>query len=110
LKFPVANDAPAADITAKIKKDKNNNYEIEVIAIHLAGAGRLNPPKNNYSVWIIAENGETKNIGQLSHKNAKKSVLLTTTPFSVKEIFITAENQANLNYPSGKEISRVNVN
>lgn len=105
-KFPVSNDAPAADITAKKTQDKQNNYKIEVIARNLAEASRLNPPKSNYSVWIVAENGTTKNIGQLTNENAKKAVLQATTPFNVREIFITAEEQGNLNYPSGTEISR----
>lgn len=110
IKFPISKDAPAADITALIKQDKYNNYKIEVVALNLANANRLNPPKNNYSVWIVAENGEIKNIGQLTQKNAKKAVLETSTPFNIEEIFITAEDQANLNTPSGKEISRIKVN
>ena len=89
---------------------KNKNYMIEVTAKNLAEAIRLNPPKNNYSVWIVAENGTTKNLGQLVNKNAKKASLKTTTPFNVKEIFITAEEQGNLNYPSGIEISRTTFN
>lgn len=109
-KFPVSNDVPAADITAKKTQDKNNNYVIEVIARNLAEARRLNPPKNNYSVWIVAEDGTTKNLGQLAHKNAQKAVLKTTTPFNVKEIFITAEDQGDLNYPLGKEICRTTFN
>lgn len=105
-KFPVSSTAPAADITAKKKQDKHNNYEIELTAKNLAEANRLNPPKNNYSVWIVVENGATKNVGQLTHKNAKKITFKTVTPFNVKEIFITAEDQGNLEYPSGIEISR----
>jgi hypothetical protein len=108
--FPVSNTVPAADITAKKKQDKNKNYVIEVTASNLAEPSRLSPPKNNYSVWIIAENGSIKNLGQLINKNAKKAVLKTSTPFNVKEIFITAEDQGNSNYPSGTEISRTAFN
>ncbi len=108
--FPVSSTVPAADITATKKKDKNKNFVIEVTAINLAEASRLNPPKNNYSVWIVVENGITKNVGQLINKNAKKATLKTTTPFNVKEIFITAEEQGNLNYPVGTEISRTTFN
>lgn len=106
-KFPVSNSVPAADISVKKKQDKNNNYIIEIVARNLAEASRLNPPKNNYSVWIVAENGTTKNVGQLNNKNVKQAVLKTVTPFNVKEIFITAEDQGNLNYPAGTEISRM---
>ena len=109
-KFPILNTVPAADITAKKKQDKNKNYMIEVTAKNLAEAIRLNPPKNNYSVWIVAENGTTKNLGQLVNKNAKEASLKTTTPFNAKDIFITAEEQGNLNYPSGIEISRTTFN
>ena len=109
-KFPVSSTVPAAEITAKIKQDKNKNYVIELTARNLAEASRLNPQMNNYSVWIVEVNGTTKNVGQLTNKNAQKVVLKTVTPFNVKEIFITAEEQGNLSYPAGIEISRTTFN
>lgn len=109
-KFPVSDITPAANITAKMKQDKNNNNVIEVTANHLAEASRLNPPRNNYSVWIISDNGMVKNVGQLINKNAEKASLTTTTPFDVREIFITAEDSGNLSYPAGIEISRTTFN
>jgi PBP1b-binding outer membrane lipoprotein LpoB len=108
-KFPVSNAVPAADITVKKKQDKNNNFLIEVTAVNLAEASRLNPPKNNYSVWIVTDNGSTKNIGQLQNQNAKKAVLKAVTPFTVSEVFITAEDHGDLVYPSGTEISRTSI-
>lgn len=110
VKFPVSSSVPAADITVKKKQDKNDNYVIEVTARNLAEPSRLSPPKHNYSVWIVTENGSIKNLGQLINKNAKKATLETITPFDVKEIFITAEEQGNSNYPSGTEISRTTFN
>ncbi|MFN3757392.1 MAG: hypothetical protein ACK4RM_10580 [Flavobacterium sp.] len=105
-KFPVSGSVPAADITAQKKQDKNNNFTIEVTAKNLADAQRLNPPRNNYSVWIVTEDGITKNIGQLSNRNARTAVLKAVTPFNFREIFVTAENQGDLTFPSGTEISR----
>lgn len=105
-KFPVSATVPGAEITASKKQDKNNNYIIEITARNLADPGRLNPPKKNYSVWLVEENGSTRNAGQLSSRGGKKTVLEVSTPFNVKEIFITAEEQGNLNYPAGTEISR----
>ncbi len=105
-KFPTSDVAPASVITAKKTQDKNKNYLIEVTAKSLASADRLNPPKNNYSVWIVTRDNETKNIGQLNIKNAQTATLKTSTPFDVKEIFITAEDQGNNSYPQGIEISR----
>lgn len=109
-KFPTSSIVPAAEIVAKMKQDKNKNYAIEIVAKNLASPDRLSPPKNNYSVWIVTEKNETKNLGQLINKNAKKAVLKTTTPFHVVEIFITTEERGDSSYPSGDEISRVTFN
>lgn len=105
-KFPVSGVVPAATIKAKKKQDKNNNFIISVSAKDLASPSRLSPSKNVYVVWIDTKNG-VKNIGQLANKNAGKSVLETLTVFEPEEIFITAEEQGNVSYPSGTEISRV---
>ncbi len=109
-KFPISNTVPAAEIVAKIKKDKNKNYGIEIVAKNLASPDRLSPPKNNYSVWIVTEKNGTKNLGQLINKNAKKAVLKTITPFKIVEIFITTEERGNISYPDGDEISRITFN
>lgn len=105
-KFPVSNKVPAAVITVKKKTDRHNNYTIEITARNLASAYRLNPPKKNYSVWGVTYNNNVRNLGQLKVTNAKKSILRTMTPFEMKEIFITAEDQGNLKYPGAYEISR----
>jgi hypothetical protein len=109
-KFPISNTVPAAEITATKKQDKNKNFTIELTAKNLAEASRLSPQMKNYSVWIVADNGTTKNIGQLNNNNAKKAVLKAVTPFNVNEIFITAEEQGDLSYPSGVEIARTTFN
>jgi len=105
-KFPVSTTVPAAEITATKKMDRNKNYVIQLTAKNLAEASRLDVPMKNYSVWIVVDNGTTKNIGQLINKNAQTAVLKTTTPFNVDEIFITAEEKGDLSYPQGVEISR----
>lgn len=106
VKFPVSNLVPAAEISATKKKDKNNNYGIKVTTRYLANPNRLNPPKNFYVVWIVTDNNQIKNIGQLIQKGSKKVVLTTTTPFAVKEIFITAEDRGDVTYPGNTEITR----
>ncbi|OFY37134.1 MAG: hypothetical protein A2W91_01620 [Bacteroidetes bacterium GWF2_38_335] len=97
-------------MTATKKQDDNKNYVIELTAKNLAEANRLNPQMNNYSVWIVIDNGTTKNIGQLTNKNGQKAVLVAVTPYDVKEIFITAEEKGDLSYPAGVEISRTKFN
>ena len=108
-KFPVSSVTPAAEITAKKKQDNNNNYVIEVTAKNLASANRVDPSKKNYNVWIVTDNNGTKNAGMLVNKNAKTATLKTSTPYDVKEIFITAEDQGDYSYPVGVEISRTTL-
>jgi hypothetical protein len=104
-KFPVSSVTPAAQIKATKKLDKQKNYKITVTAENLASADRLTPPRHNYVLWIMTKDG-IKNLGQLQHKNAKKSSLTTVTPFNPTEVILTAEDAANISYPQGIEISR----
>ena len=108
-KFPVSSTAPAADISAKKKTDSNKNITLEITSRNLASPDRLNPSGKNYSIWIVTKEYGVKNAGQLMIKNAKKSTFKTTTPFDFDEIFITVENQGDLKYPTGTEISRTKI-
>jgi hypothetical protein len=108
-KFPVSSVTPAADISAKKGIDNQKNFTLVIVAENLATAQRLNPPGNNYSVWIQTKNLGIKNVGQLNVENAKKTTFETTTAFDFYEVFITVENQGNLNYPQGKEIGRIKI-
>ena len=105
-KFPVSTVAPAAVITAKKTLDKNKNYVVELVALNLTSPERLNPPKNHYNVWIVTEQNEYKNLGQVMNANAKKVVFRTLTPFNPKEIILTAEDEGNRPVPTGIEIAR----
>lgn len=106
VKFPVSDVAPAADITATVKKDKQNNYAIKVTADNLASVERLSPPMETYVVWIVTSENGINNIGQLQNKNAKKATLKTLSVHQPLEIFITAESDGTVSYPSGVEIAR----
>lgn len=105
-KFPISGITPGAEITAKMKKDKNNNFRIFIEANYLASAERLSPPKKTYIIWILTKDNSIKNIGQLKSKSSKKSTFETLSSFKPVEIFITAENEGDLSIPSGTEISR----
>lgn len=107
--FPVSSLVPAADISAKKKTDSNKNITLEITAKNLASPDRLNPSGNNYSVWIVTEEHGIKNVGQLIIDNAEKSTLKTVTPFDFDELFITVENQGDLKYPTGTEVSRTRI-
>lgn len=107
IKFPTSSVVPAATISAKKSVDKQKNISLEITAENLASAERLDPPGNNYSIWIVTKDHEVKNLGQLNIENAKKTVYTVVTPYDFDEIFITVEDQGDLDYPRGVEISRI---
>ncbi len=108
-KFPTSSVVPAANITAKKRVDNQKNFSLEITSQNLASPDRLNPPGSNYSVWIVSKEHGTKNVGQLIVENGKENKFKTVTPFDFDEIFITVENQGDLQYPRGVEIARTRL-
>ena len=56
---------PAAQGNVKIKKDKNENYAIDLSVRHLSPPERLVESRNAYVVWAKTERNGLKNLGQL---------------------------------------------
>ena len=112
-KFVFSNSAivPAAEGTIKIKKDKNDNYEVNLSVRNLAPADNLIESRNTYVLWANTNGNGIKNLGQLKNETgifskALKSELNTATPFQPESFFITAENRADINYPDGQVIMK----
>lgn len=104
--FSTSSVVPAAEGSVKIKKDGNGNYKIDLNVIRLAEANRLNPAKETYVVWMNTEQNGIKNIGQLKTSSGflsktLKSSLNTVTSFKPIGFMITAEDDANIQYPTG---------
>ncbi|HET9055756.1 MAG TPA: hypothetical protein VFN30_02795 [Chitinophagaceae bacterium] len=102
--FGVSSVVPAAKGSVKIGTDKNKNYLISVNVMHLADPSRLTPTKNVYVVWMVTENGTTRNLGQLKISTGflsktLKGSLKTVTPFEPISFFITAEDDASTQFP-----------
>ena len=74
-KFPTSSVVPAANISVMKKIDNQKNFTLEITSQNLASSERLNPPGNNYSIWIVPKDYGVKNVGQLNVENAKKILL-----------------------------------
>ncbi|WP_432713620.1 hypothetical protein [Pedobacter sp.] len=104
VRFQTSTVVPGADAKVIISKDDNKNNVIEMTVTNLADPTRLSPPKKTYVVWMQTANSGIKNIGQLISEtsyfsSARKAVLKSTTPFSPQKFFVTAEDNANIQYP-----------
>lgn len=102
--FATSAIAPAAEGTVKVKKDANKNYVIKINVYNLAESSRLTPPMNAYIVWLVTDDNMTKNVGQIKSSSAFLSKSLnatfeTVSPLRPIKIFITAENDASVQYP-----------
>ncbi|MEP6725389.1 MAG: hypothetical protein ABJC98_06225 [Bacteroidota bacterium] len=104
ISFQTSTVVPAAEGTVKVKKDKNDNYRISVSISNLAEPNRLQPAKHTYVVWMDTDNNRIKNIGQINSSTGFLSSKLkasfeTVSSFKPIKIFITAEDDAAIQYP-----------
>ncbi len=107
--FSTSRVVPAAEGTVKVKKDKNNNYNIELQVNRLAEPKRLSPAREMYIVWMETQENGKVNIGQLKTSSGMlsgslKSSLKTVATFKPTGFFITAEDNANIQYPVGQTV------
>jgi hypothetical protein len=103
--FLTSTVVPAAEGTIQWKKDSNDNYVITLKMVNLAEVERLQPPKKAYVVWMENNEGRAKNLGQINsiHETFTKKLKAsfeTVSSFKPTKVFITAEDEANVEYPS----------
>ncbi len=104
LSFSNSTVVPGAESSIRIKKDKNKNYSIRIKINHLTEARNLRPSKSTYVAWIETNRG-IKNIGQLRSSSGLfsktlKASLETVTSFEPTKVFVTAEDDSRVQYPS----------
>lgn len=109
---------PGAEGLVKIKQDNNKNYALDISVVNLAKANDLTPPKSTYVVWMETEENGVQNIGQINSSSglfskAMKASLQSSVPYKPTKLFITAEDEGNLQHPGMQvvlETDRFNVN
>jgi hypothetical protein len=111
--FQTSTVVPAARGDVKIKKDDNKNYVIQIELEDLAEVSRLDPPKKAYVVWMETENSMVKNIGQIKSdsnflSSKLKAYFETVTPVKPSRIYITAEDNADVQLPGDQLIMETN--
>ena len=109
ISFLTSSVVPAARGTVKVKMDENKNHTIQIALVNLAEPERLSPPKKMYMVWMETDQGETKNIGRImtdsgTFSKTLKADFKTVTSFTPVKIFITAEEDANIQSPGWEVI------
>jgi hypothetical protein len=109
ISFQTSSVVPAAKGSVKVKKDNNSNYQLKVYIGNLAKPDRLQPAKKMYVVWMQTESNGIKNIGQIKTStgllNSKlKASFESVTSFKPVKIFVTAEDEAAVQYPGSQVV------
>lgn len=109
MKFLTSSVVPAATGEVKVKKDKNENYAINVNVLNLAEPQKLTPAKDKYIVWMEDGKNPVKKLGQIDSSSgtfskALKGSLSATSVAEPTKVFITAENNAEVTYPTGEVV------
>lgn len=109
ISFSSSTIVPAATGQVKIKKDKNRNYSITVEVLNLAEPKMLSPAKEAYVVWMEAGREPVKKLGQINPSSGlfSKTLKGSLNATSIEEpnhVFITAENNVDVQYPNGDVI------
>lgn len=109
VSFQISSVVPAAKGTVKVTKDNNENYKIKISIDNLAEPERLQPAKKTYVVWMETEKNTIKNIGQINSSTGFLSSKLkasfeNVSSFKPAKIFLTAEDDAAIQYPGTQMI------
>lgn len=109
ISFLTSSVVPAARGYVSVKTDKNKNNVIEIHLTELAEVQRLQPARQMYVVWMLTDQDVTKNIGQIKSASSMMSKQLkasfeTVSSFKPVKIFITAEDDADIQYPGNQMV------
>ncbi len=100
---------PAAEATARVTRDTNENTKLQLRVKHLALPQRLSPPKALYVVWAQTLQGRTMNLGRLMVKSNRTGTFTGVLPLKEFRLLITAEDVADVITPSEKVVLSTRV-
>jgi len=113
MSFERSTVVPGADGKVAITKDKNDNYTISVNTVNLPSSKNLNPAREVYVVWMEDQDKNVKKLGQLKPSTgllskAYKGELIAKSTSRPRRVFITAEDNGALEYPSDLTVLTTN--
>ena len=101
---------PAAVGVIHANSDRNGNVELELEAKHLAPPDRLSPAHSTYVVWAQPAGKSAEVIGQLRvNTDDMAASFKSTVPYHNFDVFVTAEDNAKPDSPTGPEVLRGSV-
>jgi hypothetical protein len=114
INFPASPVVPAAEPKAEVKKNREGAYVVKLDVANLALPERLTPSKRNYIVWVNTESQGVRNIGELKNRsgmfaNRGKASFEGSIAVKPTQIFVTAENRSDLQFPGDHTVLRIDM-
>jgi hypothetical protein len=100
---------PAAHGTVTVHNGSNNNAKVDLKVEGLAKPSSLTPPANAYVVWIQPPGQPAQNQGEVKVDKNLNGQLHTDTPYKRFKLFITAEQNAQVQSPTGPQVLTADV-
>ncbi|HKU22461.1 MAG TPA: hypothetical protein VJQ50_15705 [Terriglobales bacterium] len=95
---------PAASGTMGVSRDASGTTYISLHVKHLANSDELHPAKAAYVVWVQPPGQPAQNHGVLQVNDKQEATYSTTTKDLNFEVFVTAEDSANISQPTGSHL------
>lgn len=95
---------PAASGTMGVSHDTSGTTYINLQVKHLANPDGLHPAKAAYVVWVQPTGQPPQNHGVLQVNDKQEATYSTTTKDRNFEVFVTAEDNANISQPTGPQL------
>ncbi|MGB7435953.1 MAG: hypothetical protein WBR26_03170 [Candidatus Acidiferrum sp.] len=100
---------PGAQGTIIVHNGTNNNARLELKVKALANPNALTPAENVYVVWVQPPDQPAQNQGQLKVNKNEEGALSFETSYQRFEVFITAEQNAQVQTPQGPQVLSADV-
>jgi hypothetical protein len=100
---------PAAQGTVSVSATSNDNIKVDVKVQSLANPSTLTPAENVYVVWIQPQGQPPQNQGEIKVDKNENAQIHTQTSFKRFKLFITAEQNAQVQAPTGPQVLSADV-
>jgi hypothetical protein len=109
VELMAGHETPAARGTLSVKVGPNKNTALDLKAHSLAHPSSLTPAENVYVVWVQPPGENPKNEGELRVDKNENGELHTEVPYKRFKVFITAEQDAQTQAPTGPHVLSADV-
>jgi len=109
IPMAAAPSVPAAKGVIHTSHDNNGNTKVDLSVQYLAGPGSLTPAKAAYVVWIEGTGEAPQSKGELKIDKGRSGNLSFVTPLKRFDVFVTAEESAQVSSPTGERLLSANI-